>query len=662
MKKSTILIFGVLFLVGLIQMNAQSKYGNVTMDEMAMTSYSQDTTAAAVILLKKGETRFTFSANNGFQYEYTFQTKIKILKSEGLDWCDQSITYFQANSSWKEDVKGLSGTTYNLENGKIEKTKLSKDFIFEEDVDKKLKIKKFTMPAAKVGSVIEFKYTLISDDFYDIRDFSFQSSIPTLHSSYKISIPEYFQYNINTSGYIPLSSKVENTNETFIFSLRTERGLQNFRETCNSTTRYLEGNDIPALKNEPYIWALNDYKSKITFELRGIKFPYSYPSYSANTWEKIDSDLLKADSFGGNLKKTNLFKNITKKDNPSYEYAKEILDTIKQMVKWNDKNAITAKDLKDVLKEGIGNNAEVNFLLINALKAGGLNAFPVVLSTRSNGILPFTHPSISSLNYMITGVLIDSTTYFTDAAAKYGDWNILPEKCLVTQGRAIIPEGSKWIDLTKLSTGSIFKRATIEITEDNILAKVSETRKGSASYNTRVSYSNHKDQNEYIETLSKNLACQIDSFNISDINKTGEQLTMSYTQVMDGSLGDDIIYLNPMVEKLYKENPFKAEKRTFPIQFSYLTNYIQIVSIAIPEGYIVEELPKSEKLILNDNLISLTYRMNATEKLINLHYQFQLKQLQFLPSDYEHLQDFFAKIVLKNSEQIVLKKKSKTEE
>lgn len=74
--------------------------------------------------------------------------------------------------------------------------------------------------------------------------------------------------------------------------------------------------------------------------------------------------------------------------------------------------------------------------------------------------------------------------------------------------------------------------------------------------------------------------------------------------------------------------------------------------------YVVDELPQAAKLVLNDNDIVLTYRLAQTGNAIKLHYQFQLKKLTFLPEEYESLKDFYAKIVAKNSEQIVLKKAS----
>ncbi|MBK5722808.1 DUF3857 domain-containing protein [Dysgonomonas sp. Marseille-P4677] len=657
MKKTAVLILMLFCLYFLQNSHSQSKYGNATIEELNMTTYPKDTTANAVMLLKKGETRFVYNELYGFQFEYTLQVKIKILKTEGLDWCNQVISYYQTNNTSKEEIRGLSGTTYNIEDGKIVKTKLSKEFIFDEDVDNKLKVKKFTMPAAKIGSVIEFKYMIVSDFFYELRDFTFQSSIPIIYTSYDIKIPEYFRYNTNFQGYEPIKTKKEPINESFNIRYKDDNGRsQSTTLRCVGDRYFSEGIDVPAIKAESYLWTVNDYISKVSFELMSIQMPYSKINNYSTTWQNIDKELLDSRSFGGNLKKEDLFKNEISKTEINIDRAKEIQDMVKGKVKWNDKTAFYPDNLKDALKNGIGNSSDVNFLLINALQAGGFDAFPVMLSTRSNGRIPITHPSVAALNYVITGIRIDTAMYFTDAAAKYGDWNLLPEKCMVPQARILKQNTTDWIDLTKISTGSVFISANYKIADSKLEGKVVDTRKGNAAYNAKVNYFNHKDQADYIESLSKNLSSQIEDFKVTNLENTSEALKMEYTQTADLSLGDDFIYITPMVDKLYSENPFKEEKRIFPVEFNHLLNYVQLVDFEIPEGYEVDELPKTERFVLNDNDITLTFRVIHTNNSIKLHYQYQLRKIMFLPTEYESLKDFFSKIILKNSEQIVLKK------
>ena len=76
----------------------------------------------------------------------------------------------------------VKGYTYNVVNGKVEKTKLGKDQIFKEDITDFSKRMKVTMPNVKAGSVIEISYTIISKLWAYLRDWNFQKDIPVLQS------------------------------------------------------------------------------------------------------------------------------------------------------------------------------------------------------------------------------------------------------------------------------------------------------------------------------------------------------------------------------------------------------------------------------------------------------------------------------------------------
>lgn len=642
-------------------MYAQPKFGNVTLDELNMTEYKNDTSAVALILLKKGETRFIYSDLYGFQFEFTVQTKIKILKNEGLDFCNQSISYYQENNSSGEKITDLNGTTYNLEGGKITKTKLSKDLISDEDTEGKLKLKKFALPAAKAGSVIEFQYRIVSNYFRDLRDFNFQSTAPILYTSFKIVIPDYFHYSTNMQGYEPIKTIRKPVNESFHVSYRDRDGrAQIHNETCSADESTFIGENIPAIKNEPYLWTLKDYITKVSFELKSIKFPWALVQNYSSSWSNIDKELLDYDSFGGNLKKAGWFKDEINNGAVSLERAKEIQDLIKSKVKWNNIDRLYSSNLKNALKNGLGSSADMNFLLINALKAGGFDAFPVVLSSRNNGRLPMANPSIVSLNNTITGIKIDTVYYYTDASARYGDWNILPWDCMVPQARAVGAKNLEWIDLTKISYGNYLKNIQVQISEAGAVYTIANAARGNSAYDLKSNYFNHKDQQDYIEKLATRLTGKIDNFTIEGLNNQSDDVNISYTLTKDCTYGDEYIYFNPIPDKQFSENPFKAEQRKFPVNFDYPEIYNQIINIDIPEGYIVEELPQSVKYTFGEqNDLTFLFRSVSNEKQIMIQYQLQIKNLLILPSEYEALRELFSKIVMKNSEQVVLKKQQK---
>jgi hypothetical protein len=643
--------------------NAQSKFGNVTMEELQMTSYPQDTSAVALILLKDGDTRFIYSEHKGFSFEYTQKIKIKILKDEGLEWCNQQIDYYEANRDSKEEINGLSGTTYNLENGKIVKTKLSKEFIFDGDTNENWKVKKFTMPAAKVGSVIEFKYSIESNFFWELRDFKFQSSIPILYTRYEVTIPEYYNYNVNMSGYIRVGSKEEPGNDGFTYTYKDYDGkLRSDRFSFSTLKRVFTAEDVPALKNTKFIWCKDDYISKVTFELRSTKFPNQMVKTYTSSWDRIDEQLLKS-SFGSNLKKTGLFKNDIKETEITLANATDILSMIKSRVKWNEKNSFYPSNLNDALKNGLGSSADMNFLLINALKAAGFEAYPIVLSTRGNGMLPIGHPSISALNYVIAGVTIDAKEYYADASGKYGSWNLLPEKCMVTRARFLKENHKDWVDLSTVSSGSTLVTTKSQFEDNQYKTNIMWVRKGNEASRFRSHYfEGHKDKDDYISKLATSMEGEISDFEIENETDPNKEVKVNFTLSQDITTGDDHIYINPLSLQIFKENPFTEEERIFPVLFNYLNNYVQIAELTIPDGYEVEELPKSERFIFDENSpISFTYNVRHQGDKIVLQYKYQLKQLLFMQDQYPILKDFYAKIVSKNSEQIVLKRKSDTE-
>lgn len=658
MKQCTFILFVIGIFVSILNSTAQSKFGRVTDEELAMTSYAEDSTASAVILHKDGKLRFIVDDLLGFQFEYTEEAKIKILKTEGLEYANKELAYYVVDRTHREEIVSLSGTTYNIEDGKVVKTKLSKENIFDEDSGTEWKVKKFTLPAAKVGSVIEYKYKMTSNFLYRLRDFYFQSSIPTDYVNFEANIPEYFTYNLNQQGYVRLDATDKEPNtERFMFRYTDSNGrMQSGDHKCNSNKYTFRGSKVPAAKNESHLWTINDYISKLAFELRGTHLPNDFYRPYSTTWEHIDSELLKSSTFGGNLKKAGWFKNDVEKGELTMSNANAIVKMLTDRVKWDETNTVTVSNLREALNKGIGNSADLNFLLVNALDAGGFDAFPVILSTRSKGRVPFTYPSVTAFNYVITGMRLDDKMYFIDAASKYGSWNILPEKCMVDQARIITEYHKSWVDLQTVSTGAVFLQTVVNFEEDEINIKRDETRSGNDALNARVAYKSYDNEDKFIESLENYGNCTIDEFSLVGADDNNAPLLIKYVEKRE--LGDmsDYIYYRPPFAKVYEENPFKAEKREFPINFNYIRNYMQMVDIHIPEGYEVAELPKSERMVLNDNNLTFLYTAQQQDNVIKLSQRFQVRKLMLLPADYDALKDFFTKMILKNDEQIVFKK------
>lgn len=657
----TLIVLSIFFICTQIS-NAQSKYGKTTMDEINMNSCEIDPTAKAVVLMKDGFTEFKYDDIKGFFYEYTYKVKIKILKEEGLDQCEGSISYYYGPSiSSREEVRGLSGTTYNLENGKIEKTKLSKDFIVTEEYDDVNKRIKFTMPGAKVGSIIEYKYTLVSPYNYNLRSFNLQSYVPVLNVRYEIIIPEYFMYNQSAQGYEWINPvKVDDINLNFNMRLEDGDGRPfTYTDQCSAKKYIYTAENLVAMKEEPFIWSTEDYINRIDFELRSFQFKYSLAKQFSTTWNDVDKMLFSSNYFGGNLKKTGLFKDESLPGSKDLNAASAIVSLVRQKVKWNEKSEFAPDNLGKALKEGLGTSADLNFLAINALKAAGIDAFPIILSTRSNGRIPITHPSASAFNYSIAGILLDDKLYCIDVSDRYSVWNILPNKALISQARIMKEGNTRWADLTKSSKGVEYITSIYRFADDGqYQGEITSTyRDKSAQEFRRFYYNQHKDEQHYKDELAKKIALPIEDIKIEDVADISKEVKRSFVVKPDLVLGDEFLYIDPMLIKHFADNPFKAEVRKFPVQFNYLENHIQIVRIEIPEGYKVEELPESITYVLDeDNTLKFLYHVAVNGNTVDVRYHYTINDLLVLQTKYPELQDFYAKIVSKCSEMIVLKK------
>lgn len=117
------------------------------------------------------------------------------------------------------------------------------------------------------------------------------------------------------------------------------------------------------------------------------------------------------------------------------------------------------------------------------------------------------------------------------------------------------------------------------------------------------------------------------------------------------------MYINPIITGQLDENPFKTEKREYPVDFGNPQEKMYLCKIVIPDGYEIEELPKQKVIMLPGNAAKFAYSVTSTGNTINVMSSFQINKSLFLQTDYPNLREFYNQVVAKQTEQIVLKKK-----
>ena len=632
------------------------KFGKPTMEELTMTTYAPDSNATAVILCKLTNVSYKWGIES-FRLSYEYKVKIKILKPEGTSYANVTIPYYELqNNTMKENIIGLDASAYNMENGKMVRTKMKKDMVFKESVNENQMQLKFSIPQVKAGTLIEYEYRLESDFFFSIDSWKAQSDIPTLYTEYDVTIPEYFKFNTEMHGAETLKS----TNEATSFSLSIGGQLLQ----CSGTHLNFQGVQLPALKDDSYVWCLDDYCTQVNLELLGIDFPGTLYQSFTKSWEQIDESLLKDTDFGSRLKMNNPLKEEMvalhlEQMKETDEKICAIYTLLKNKVRWNEKYSLYGKAPKQILKEGTGSNADINFILISMLKDAGIPAYPAVMSRRNMGIIPYSHPSLQKLNTFVVAIAhTDTTLVYLDGSIEDGYLSVLPPVLMTDRARIIAPDNrSQWVNLTAIGTNQLRSVVKADISPEGVIAGTRETLyAGQYASRLRNKFRTAKDSTDFVSKLASEENVQVKALRMDGRSLFSPQVREFMEFEKQSTVNDQFIYINPLIFLHVSESPFKQSERKLPVEFPYVDQLSLTVNLTIPEGYAVDEKPESQRIQTGDEKVFCRYTITQQGNQISLRYLFRLQKLLFLHTDYSELQQLWEMMAKKNNEMMVLKK------
>ena len=639
-KKYVILIFVLSLQFSFAQ---DIKFGQVSKEELLETSYVQDVSANAVVLYKKQDTYF--AANSGANQLVTeIHERIKIYNKEGFDYATNHIDLFKTRIS-NESVGKIKAYTYNLENNEIVKTQLEKDQVFKTEVSYNYNQVKFTMPNIKEGSVIEFKYKITSPFVWNIDEFRLQYDIPIKHIEAVIKTPRGFKFNATHKGHIGFYGK----------SVAAYNDLE--------AKKYVLDH-VPALKSESYVDNIDNYRAGVMFELISIEIPGVYYKDYASTWGDVAQTIGNSEDYKNKLDKTRSFKDelegLLAGKTSDVEKMEVVYKYVKEHIKWNN---IDGKyfyhGIKKALKEKKGNAADINLTLVAMLRYAGLDSNPVVLSTKDN-IIPY-FPTVDRLNYVIAYAVINDKEYFLDATDEFSDINVLPVKDYNWKGILIDNNNMRW---NKINIGKPSKAVTNNMltatlnTDGSVNGKFMSryTKHGALKFRERFK---NKDLEGFIaekEEVLDNI--EISNYETKNTDSYDGYVSENYEFLYDNAVDiiGDKMYITPFLFNKIEENPFKLEKREFPIDFGYPFSNRYIVSITVPDGYQVESIPEPVKLVIPDDLGFFKCVFKIINNQIKLTSTFEMNDAIISPDNYLLLKQFFNEMISKEAEQIVLTK------
>ncbi|MFP9097836.1 DUF3857 domain-containing protein [Flavobacterium sp. RHBU_24] len=627
----------------------------VTVKDLEEKVHPQDSSAAAAYIYRYGNTWFDIV--DGYWVMNTeIYSRVKIYKKDGYDYANPSIRFYTGSRKGKGTFS--NAVTYNLKDGKVVKTPLEKTSMFEEEVDEDYTVIRVKMPDVHEGSIIEYKYTIRTPHFGYFRDFYFQFDVPANEVAYDVAIPVYFFYNIYTVGYVGI--KVAET------TMRPNNPL-----TVTSNSRYVitekvssySASNVKALKDEPYVTNLDNYTGMVKHELSAVSFPERSMQKYATDWESVAREIYKADGFGREVKLDSYFEKdidpLIAAATTDKEKTDLIFEYVQNYMSWDkEKSYLCEKGVKKAYLSHTGNAAEINLMLTAMLRHAGLDAHPVLVSTRDNGIA--VYPTRYAYNYVIAAVKTEGKTVLLDATSKYSRPGILPIRALNWEGRLIEKNGdNEEINLAPmlLSKESISLSADLNA-DGSVSGKARDQYSDYDAYTFRERYAEVNEQS-YIENLEKQLrGVQVTDYKVinqKELDKPVlEEYSFKHNAVAD-VIGDKM-YISPMLFFTRENNPFKQETREFPVDFVYPYQMRYVISLHIPEGYAIESYPEKMEFAMEKNLAQYQYTIQPNGKNLQLLVIAQVNSPIMDQEYYKDIKQFFQKMLDKENEKIVLKR------
>jgi transglutaminase-like putative cysteine protease len=644
------------------------RFGEPAPADLEAQSFVADSGAVAVVLCDFGQARFASTAGHMAIISERI-TRIKILKKAGYGYATVEVPLYHEGEN-AEKLSNLRGFTYvRGAAGSISKTKLEASGAFEEKRTAKLTVYKFTLPNVQEGAVIEYAYTVTSTFFNNFQDWTFQAEIPIRWSEYRTSIPQVYHYKALYRGYLPFAvnemgvSAVSMLLDSHVGDVRT--GSTQNLSLSTEQHRWVMRN-VPAFREEPYLTTAADYLARLTFELAGIQMPDEEYRDLTDSWTKKNKVLLEDEFFGQALKHGGFLAEAVRPLVAQYPSpaarAAAVRELVLRSVKYDGTSRYHATvPLKKSYELHRGTAADVNLLLIAALRQAGLPAQPVLLSTRAHGRVSQEYPLLEQFNYVVAlletpgqpDLLLDATEPLLPAG-------VLPQRCLSRIGHTVVEGGEgRWVSLEPSQRYTHFQNIRLTLdAQGNLAGQVQEEHGGYAALEAREQVQQLGEKKYVAQLAASRLGWDVPGYAFSAQAAVDQPLALRYElhqpAATSGSMQE--LYLKPLEAFGERQNPFQHAQRSYPVDIGMLQQDVMLLTLTLPAGY-TAELPKPANLLLPDKGGRYVYLASMpTPNTVQLASRLTLDKPVYSSEEYEPLRELYRQLLAKQAEALIIKK------
>ncbi|MGA7295771.1 MAG: DUF3857 domain-containing protein [Terriglobales bacterium] len=645
------LVFGlVLGIAVCVLMSHQAMAGigfqPVSPDELRMTGEPLAPGAPAIILYRQVD-----RDDNGRTSHEDDYVRIKILTEEGRKQADVEIPFFKQS----QDIVNVKARTIRPD-GSIANFD---DKVYEKNLVKSRGLrylaKTFTLPDVQVGGIIEYSYTvnfreqMLFDSRWILNDDLFtrkaQFSLRPYQGTYDVFSLRW-SWNTLPAGSTPP------------------------KQGPDGIVR-MEATNVPAFQTEDYMPPPDELRARVDFIYEEGFVEKDKAKYWREVGKKWNSAL---ESFVGkrkamdqavaqivspsdppDVKLRKIYDRVQQIRNTSYEVEKTEQEEKRQKVK-------APENVEDVWKRGYGDNVQLTWLFLGLVRAAGFEAYGCWVSSRAQYFFSPVTMQSRKLNANVVLVKLNGKDAYFDPGVAFTPFGLLTWWETNAPGLRLDKDGGTWITTTlpEPSVSRVERLAKLRLSDTGDLeGKLTVTYTGLEAMYNRMEERNADDveRKKFLEDLVTSqisAAAEADLVNKPDWTGSETPLVAEFNFKIPGwaSNAGRHALIPAAIFTAGEKGVFEHANRVHPIYFEYPNQKVDDITIALPLGWQVSDVPKAQD---QDGHVIL-YKLNVatTPEGLHLTRNFTIDILLLDPKYYPALRNFFQVVRNGDGEQIVL--------
>jgi transglutaminase-like putative cysteine protease len=617
---------------------------------------SYDKEVAAAILVD--DSTVTIDSDGRLNEVYNFA--VRILRKEGRDYAAGRVSYIPDVSKVK-DLRGWmirpSGDVKRY--GKDDTVDVAGAL---NDVYNEYRVKKiFGTDDAEVGSVFAYSYAREDRSVFSQADWTFQGSIPVVNSRYTLNLPAGWRAEAVTFNHPNIEPRV------------------------NGSTYVWELTNLPPIPDEPLSPSISNLVARLAVSYYPPATATSVAVKTFANWSEVAAWMSELED-----PQVQIDDALARKAYELTALAKTEYDKIQAIAQYVQNiqyisiqtglgrgGGYRPHSSTEVFAKSYGDCKDKANLMRAMLKVVGITSIPVSIYSGDPTYVRANWPSPQQFNHCIIAIKVSDQTQAstivkhpmlgrllifdpTDSETPIGD---LP---LHLQGSLALIDTKEATELVKMpetppEMNQLQRHSTFELTADGgINGKIQEQAQGqiAVGFRTEFRHLTRPEYNRRIEGWVTNgaSAARLSKIEPNDNNTDGhftldvEFSAPAYGQLMQNRL----LVFKPVVVSRREGTSLTASERKHPVVLP-ANAYSETVTVRLPAGFSVDELPDAVKLETAFGTYNTSYEVKNNELIFKR--QLSQRATTIPATDYGVVKKFFESIRAAENAPVVLARK-----